>query len=185
MSLTMIEQRKTQEEASLTDMLDRAHSHSAAQTLDDANIAADNLLNNFTQNELEDQEEIDALDSTEADLYVDDADLPETDDGSELGNTLSLYLHEIGRVPRLTAKEEVRLALMVQQGKLEQQRAIQYDTLPDDQVMEQAKDAQRRLIEANLRLVVSIAKKYQNRGLALLDLIQDEYGNYRSSRPQS
>ena len=173
MSLTMIEQRKTQEEASLTDMLDRAHSHSAAQTLDDANIAADNLLNNFTQNELEDQEEIDALDSTEADLYVDDADLPETDDGSELGNTLSLYLHEIGRVPRLTAKEEVRLALMVQQGKLEQQRAIQYDTFPDDQVMEQAKDAQRRLIEANLRLVVSIAKKYQNRGLALLDLIQE------------
>jgi RNA polymerase primary sigma factor len=79
----------------------------------------------------------------------------------------------MGRVPRLTAKEEIRLALMVQQGKREQQRAIQYDALPNDEVMEQAKDAQRRLIEANLRLVVSIAKKYQNRGLALLDLIQE------------
>ncbi len=173
MSLTMIEQLKTQEEASLTDMLDRAHSHSAAQTLDDANISADNLLTNFTENELEDQEEIDALDSTEADLYVDDADLTESDDSGELGNTLSLYLREMGRVPRLTAKEEIRLALMVQQGKREQQRAIQYDALPNDEVMEQAKDAQRRLIEANLRLVVSIAKKYQNRGLALLDLIQE------------
>jgi RNA polymerase primary sigma factor len=173
MSLTMIEQLKTQEEASLTDMLDRAHSHSAAQTLDDANISADNLLTNFTENELEDQEEIDALDSTEADLYVDDADLTESDDSGELGNTLSLYLREMGRVPRLTAKEEIRLALMVQEGKREQQRAIQYDALPNDEVMEQAKDAQRRLIEANLRLVVSIAKKYQNRGLALLDLIQE------------
>src|SRR5213082_1646878 len=166
MSLTMIKQLKTQEEASLTDMLDLGYSHSAAQTLDDANIAADNLLNNFTENELEDQEEIDDLD-------VDDTDLTETDDGGELGNALSLYLREMGRVPRLTVKEEIRLGLMVQQGKLEQQHAIQYDTLPNDKVMEQAKDAQRRLIEANLRLVVSIAKKYQNRGLALLDLIQE------------
>ncbi len=173
MSLTMIEQLKTQEEASVTDMLDLAHSESAAQTLDDANKAADNLLNDLTEDELEDQEETDALDSTEADLNVDDAGLTEADDGSELGNALSLYLHEIGRVPRLTAKEEVRLALMVQQGKLEQQRAIQYNTLPNNDVMEQAKDARRRLIEANLRLVVSVAKKYQNRGLALLDLIQE------------
>ena len=174
MSLIMIEQLKTQEEeASLTAMLDLAQSYSAAQTLDDANILADNLLNNFTENELEDQEEIDTLDSTEANLYVHDADLTETDEGSELGNALSLYLREMGRVPRLTAKEEIRLALMVQQGKREQQRAIQYNTLPNDKVMEHAKDAQRRLIEANLRLVVSIAKKYQNRGLVLLDLIQE------------
>ncbi|HMC99828.1 MAG TPA: sigma-70 factor domain-containing protein, partial [Ferruginibacter sp.] len=131
MSLTMIEQLKTQEEASFTDMLDLAYSHSAAQTLDDANIAADNLLNNFTEDELEDQEGIDALDSTEDDLDVDDTDLTETDDGGELGNALSLYLREMGRVPRLTVKEEIRLGLMVQQGKLEQQHAIQYDTLPN------------------------------------------------------
>ncbi len=174
MSLIMNEQLKTQEkETSLTDMLDLAQSHSAAQTLDDANIAADDLLNNFTENDLEDQEEIDAPDSTEANPDVDDADLTETDEGSELGNAMSLYLREMGRVPRLTAQEEIRLALMVQQGKHEQQRAIQSNTLANDKVMEQAVDAQRRLIEANLRLVVSIAKKYQNRGLALLDLIQE------------
>ncbi|MFL5629200.1 MAG: RNA polymerase sigma factor RpoD/SigA [Ktedonobacteraceae bacterium] len=174
MSLIMNEQLKTQEkETSLTDMLDPAQSHSAAQTLDDANIAADDLLNNFTENDLEDQEEIDAPDSTEAKLDVDDADLTETDESSELGNAISLYLREMGRVPRLTAQEEIRLGLMVQQGKHEQQRAIQSNTLANDKVMEQAVDAQRRLIEANLRLVVSIAKKYQNRGLALGDLIQE------------
>jgi RNA polymerase primary sigma factor len=174
MSLIMIEQLKTQGEgSSLTNILDRAHSPFAAQPLDDANPSADDLLILFTENELEDQEEIVALDSTEVNLSGEDADLPETDEGSDLGNALSLYLHEMGRVPRLTAQEEIRLALMVQQGKLEQQRATRYNTLPNDEVMEHAKDAQRRLIEANLRLVVSIAKKYQNRGLALLDLIQE------------
>jgi RNA polymerase primary sigma factor len=173
MSLTLIEQQETQEQASLTHMLDRAHSHSAVQTLDDATISADDLSISLTQNDLEDREEIDALDPTEANRSGEDGDLPETDEGSELGNALSLYLHEMGRVPRLSAQEEIRLALMVQQGKREQQGAIQYNTLPSDIVMEHAKDAQRRLIEANLRLVVSIAKKYQNRGLALLDLIQE------------
>jgi RNA polymerase primary sigma factor len=174
MSLIMIEQLETQEEASLTDtMLDLAHSHSTARTADDSNISADELLIPFTENELENQEEIDALESTGANLLVDNADFTENDDGSELGNTLSLYLRDMGRVPRLTAKEEIRLALLIQQGRLEQQRAIRDNTLPNDKVMERAKDAQRRLIEANLRLVVSIAKKYQNGGLALLDLIQE------------
>jgi RNA polymerase primary sigma factor len=174
MSLIMIEQLNTQEEASLTDtMLGLAHSHSAAQTLEDTNRSSADLLNSFTENELDDQEEIDTLESTGANLFVDDADLTENDDGSELGNTLSLYLRDMGRVPRLTAKEEIRLALLIQQGKLEQQRAIQDNTLPNDNIMKRAKDAQRRLIEANLRLVVSVAKKYQNGGLALLDLIQE------------
>jgi RNA polymerase primary sigma factor len=172
MSLKLIEQ-ETPEQASLTNMLDRAHSHSAAQTIDDATISADDLSISLTENDLEDREEIDALDPTEANRSGEDGHLPETDEGSELGNALSLYLHEMGRVPRLSAQEEIRLALMVQQGKREQQGAIQYNSLPNDTVMERAKDAQRRLIEANLRLVVSIAKKYQNRGLALLDLIQE------------
>jgi RNA polymerase primary sigma factor len=172
MSITMMEQPETQaEESSFTSMLDLAQTHSTAQTLDDANIPADDLLNIFTEHDFEDNEEIDALNSTEANL--DDADLIETDESSELGNALSLYLREMGRVPRLTGEEEIRLELMIQRGKLEQQRAIQYDILPNDKVMEHAKDAQRHLIEANLRLVVSIAKKYQNRGLALLDLIQE------------
>ncbi len=174
MSLIMIEQLETQEEASFEDtMSGLADSYSAAQTLDDATIPTDDLLISFIENELDDQEERDALESTGANPLIDDANDTENYDGSEQGNTLSLYLRDMGRVPRLTAKEEIRLALMVQQGKLEQQHAIQDNTLPDDKIMEHAKDAQRRLIEANLRLVVSIAKKYQNRGLALSDLIQE------------
>ncbi len=172
MSLIMIEQLETQEEVSLNDtMLGLADS--ATQTLDDANIPTDDLLISFIENELEDQEDRDALESTGANPLVYDADHTENYDGSEQGNALSLYLRDMGRVPRLTAKEEIRLALMIQQGKLEQQHAIQDNMLPDDKIMERAKDAQRRLIEANLRLVVSIAKKYQNGGLALLDLIQE------------
>jgi RNA polymerase primary sigma factor len=172
MSLIMTEQLQTQEEASLAHTtLGLAHSSPAAQTLDDR--SADDLWNSFTENELDDQEERDDLDSAGANLLVDDADLTENDDGGELGNALSLYLREMGRVPRLSAKEEIRLALLIQQGKSEQQRAIQDGTLPNNKVMERAKDAQRRLIEANLRLVISIAKKYQNAGLALLDLIQE------------
>jgi RNA polymerase primary sigma factor len=63
-----------------------------------------------------------------------------------------LYLKEIGRIPLLTAKDEVALAQRSETGDAE---------------------AKRRLTEANLRLVVSIAKKYVGRGLSLLDLIQE------------
>lgn len=67
-------------------------------------------------------------------------------------DSVRMYLREIGKVPLLTAQEEVKLAKRVQAG---------------DQV------AKKRLAEANLRLVVSIAKKYIGRGLTLLDLIQE------------
>jgi|GEM_PF-3096051 len=175
MSLTMIEQlEEIQEEGlSLTDMSEFDSSRSAAHLLDGANSPADELLNSFTAHDFEKKEERDALDSTEASLSVADVDRTATDKGSELAPALSLYLHEIGCIPRLTAKEEMRLALLAQQGGLEQHCATQDNTLPNDAVMERAKAAQRRLMEANLRLVVSIAKKYQNRGLTLLDLIQE------------
>ena len=68
------------------------------------------------------------------------------------GDAVRLYLQRIGRVPLLTREDEVRLAKRVEQNDMA------------------AKNA---LIEANLRLVVSIAKRYQGRGLTLLDLIQE------------
>ena len=67
-------------------------------------------------------------------------------------DAVRLYLHNIGRVPLLTREDEVRLAKRVEQNDMA---------------------AKSGLIEANLRLVVSVAKRYQGRGLTLLDLIQE------------
>ncbi|HYA99485.1 MAG TPA: sigma-70 family RNA polymerase sigma factor [Ktedonobacteraceae bacterium] len=170
MSHIMVEQLEIGEEISIDDTmsgLDYAHHDSHIL---DAHIATDDLLNNFLAYKLDDQEERDIMQSVGVDLLVDDANLT---DGSALGNTLSLYLRDMGRIPRLTAKEEIELALQLQQGQYEQERALQTNTLPNARIIERAKEAQRRLIEANLRLVVSVAKKYQNGGLALLDLIQE------------
>ncbi|MGI6082197.1 MAG: RNA polymerase sigma factor RpoD [Limnochordia bacterium] len=86
---------------------------------------------------------------TEADTSTDDDDLPE---GVGLDDHVRMYLKEIGRVPLLTAEEEVALAKRIEQGD---------------------EEAKRALAEANLRLVVSIAKRYVGRGMLLLDLIQE------------
>ena len=75
----------------------------------------------------------------------------EQDEDAAGESPLWIYLKEIGKIPLLTPAQEVELARKVEKGD---------------------REARRRLVEANLRLVVSIAKKYTGRGLALLDLIQ-------------
>ena len=73
-------------------------------------------------------------------------------EGINIDDPVKVYLKEIGRVPLLTPEEEVRLAVRMREG--------------DD-------EARKRLAEANLRLVVSIAKRYVGRGMQFLDLIQE------------
>src|SRR6266704_2655091 len=89
---------------------------------------------------------------------------------SSLDDPVRMYLREIGRVPLLSAEEEVRLARRMERGRLE---LIKSPLSRDYRIVEDGEDAQRRLTEANLRLVVSVAKKYIGRGMSLLDLIQE------------
>ncbi|MFI1352725.1 RNA polymerase sigma factor [Streptomyces sp. NPDC020898] len=89
------------------------------------------------------------------------------------------YLREIGRIPLLTAAEEVDLARRVEAGLFAEEKlrlASDLDSqlaLDLDKLVVMGRMAKRRLIEANLRLVVSVAKRYVGRGLTMLDLVQE------------
>ncbi len=89
---------------------------------------------------------------------------------SSLDDPVRMYLREIGRVPLLSAEEEVRLARRMERGRIELLKPVGDR---DYRFVEDGEEAQRRLTEANLRLVVSVAKKYIGRGMSLLDLIQE------------
>ena len=100
----------------------------------------------------------DAVDSSDVALTednVDDFEESLNTDGITIDDPVKVYLKEIGRVPLLTPEEEIDLALKIQAGG------------PDGE------KAKQRLSEANLRLVVSIAKRYVGRGMQFLDLIQE------------
>ncbi len=88
-------------------------------------------------------------------------------------DSIGFYLSSIGRVPLLTAAEEIELAHHVQnmKGLLEKSKE---DISPRERYqIKMGKRARDRMMAANLRLVVSVAKKYQNQGLELLDLVQE------------
>ena len=100
----------------------------------------------------------DSLDmvNPEDDLDQDGVDISLSTDGIAIDDPVKIYLKEIGRVPLLTSEEEIQLAEKMSSGN-----------------EKDAKKARKRLAEANLRLVVSIAKKYVGRGMSFLDLIQE------------
>ncbi len=108
---------------------------------------------------------------------------PEVDfsnEGISVNDTVRLYLREIGLVPLLKGEQEVELAkAMEKSDKARQDLIEQALELSDDQrrdlnrLIERGEQAREHLTTANLRLVVSVAKKYIGRGLSLLDLIQE------------
>ena len=101
-------------------------------------------------------------------------------EGVAIDDPVKVYLKEIGRVPLLTPEEEVNLALTIKAGSEAKEK---YDADPDAlseeekaaclKAIKKGVAARKRLSEANLRLVVSIAKRYVGRGLQFLDLIQE------------
>ena len=99
---------------------------------------------------LDDDAELDKLDDEE-EIELDQIDLS-VPEGVSIEDPVRMYLKEIGKVSLLTADEEIELAKRMEQGD---------------------EDAKKRLAEANLRLVVSIAKRYVGRGMLFLDLIQE------------
>jgi len=104
------------------------------------------IVDDTSQNVQDDDDIVGTQDAEEVEI---DLSVPE---GISIDDPVRMYLKEIGRVPLLTAEEEVALAKQMEAGD---------------------EEAQRRLAEANLRLVVSIAKRYVGRGMLFLDLIQE------------
>jgi RNA polymerase primary sigma factor len=124
-----------------------------------------------------------------------DEDLSEEDDTDEEGgqelsveenylanidtnDTIGLYLKEVGRVPLLTAEEEVELAQRIEQGRLAREELAKGNVSPHrrqelQRLIEDGWAAREHLITANSRLVISVAKKYMGRGVPFLDLIQE------------
>jgi len=120
------------------------------------------------------------LESSDEDLEEETAKAEdEAAKASPTSDPVRMYLKEIGRVPLLTAAEEVDLAKRVEAGlfaaeKLATQRNLPIDLMRELELIERdGHVAKKRLIEANLRLVVSIAKRYVGRGMLFLDLIQE------------
>ena len=103
----------------------------------------------ITEDDDVDDEQIILTEEDEVDVENIDLSVP---DGISIDDPVRMYLKEIGKVPLLNAEEEIELAKKMELG---------------DQ------DAKKRLAEANLRLVVSIAKRYVGRGMLFLDLIQE------------
>ncbi|MEU6521304.1 sigma-70 family RNA polymerase sigma factor [Streptomyces sp. NPDC046924] len=102
-----------------------------------------------------------------------------TESGSPSSDLFRQYLREIGRIPLLTAAEEVELARRVEAGLFAEEKLRRTPDLDSslaldlDRLVVMGRMAKRRLIESNLRLVVSVAKRYVGRGLTMLDLVQE------------
>ncbi|OSC72868.1 RNA polymerase subunit sigma-70 [Streptomyces sp. 4F] len=102
-----------------------------------------------------------------------------TESGGPSSDLFRQYLREIGRIPLLSAAEEVDLARRVEAGLFAEEKLRLTPDLDSrlaldlDRLVVMGRVAKRRLIEANLRLVVSVAKRYVGRGLTMLDLVQE------------
>ena len=140
----------------------------------------------------EDDDEVDEellLNDDEEEIEVENIDLS-VPDGVSIEDPVRMYLKEIGKVPLLSAEEEIDLAQKMEEGavakekiailkKRKEEAAEEEQAELDEEIKALTKtqdagdEAKKRLAEANLRVVVSIAKRYVGRGMLFLDLIQE------------
>lgn len=136
----------------------------------------------------DDDDEIILDDEEEVEVEKIDLSVP---DGVSVEDPVRMYLKEIGKVPLLSAEEEIELAKKMEAGSVAEEKISllktrmeeSEDDVEKDEIKAEIKelqkevdwgdDAKKRLAEANLRLVVSIAKRYVGRGMLFLDLIQE------------
>ncbi|MEE1304883.1 MAG: RNA polymerase sigma factor RpoD [Agathobacter sp.] len=138
---------------------------------------------------MSDPDDEDIILTDEDDVEVETIDLS-VPDGVSVEDPVRMYLKEIGKVPLLSAEEEIELAQQMEDGNVATEKIIILKGRRDDASEEELQeinaeikelhktaeigaDAKKRLAEANLRLVVSIAKRYVGRGMLFLDLIQE------------
>ncbi len=125
------------------------------ELMTDLNAAGIEVLEETDEEKAEAEEEAAAEEAVAAGLALDDP--------------VRMYLKEIGRVPLLSMQDEKDLAMKIEAGE----RELEHNGSVNSGIVTTGEEAKRQLTEANLRLVVSIAKKYVGRGMLFLDLIQE------------
>jgi len=132
-------------------------------------------------------DEVNITEEDEVDVENIDLSVP---DGISIEDPVRMYLKEIGKVPLLSAEEEIEYAQQMERGVLaqeqleeleekleeaseEEKEALEKEIKELNYIIMDGEDAKKKLAEANLRLVVSIAKRYVGRGMLFLDLIQE------------
>jgi RNA polymerase primary sigma factor len=144
------------------------------------------LVADLAEDELLDEDEIDEDELSDEDAEELDREELEAraeamaDSRVKTNDPVRQYLQEIGRVKLLTLEEEIDLARRIEEGEAAKKHIEELGEHLDERelrrqkrIVEDGELARRHLIEANLRLVVSIAKKYNGRGMSFLDLIQE------------
>lgn len=172
----------------LDDVVEYLESKNYEVTRDEDNVSD---IDDISIDEMpDDLEDLDDKDPDDEDLMIEEESEIKVSDFDNIDSTpyqsddiVKMYLHEIGQVELLNITQELELARQVQEGLMSKEKKDQCEkngkTLSDEDKKEledkisAGKAAQDILIESNLRLVVSIAKRYIGRGLPLSDLIQE------------
>jgi len=157
------------------DQLEEAFS--ALLTADIPYVASEDEIEDVIEEEEEEEDEEDELEryhETDNDLFDDEDPL----ENISTNDTVGLYIKQAGKVPLLTREEEQNLTSLIDEGRKAQKRLAEDDLSQSERenlskIVNEGWEAFEHLIQANSRLVISIAKKYVGRGVSFLDLIQE------------